>query len=94
MRLHNLIRFLNNLNNNTELYLRINGTDFPMSKVTITADECLIYPGERIMTKKRFYSIIRQLHVHNLPLWIIDNDKKIPAYGIQISIEHGRATLM
>ncbi|GAA3631885.1 hypothetical protein GCM10022297_08760 [Lactobacillus hamsteri] len=94
MRLYNLIEFLNNLNEDTELFLRIHGQDYPLSKITITADECLLYPGKQAMTKKRMYKMIKNLHRHTSYIWMMNGKEKIEAYGIQISIENYSATLM
>lgn len=94
MRLYNLIEFLNNLNENTELFLRLNGQDYPMSKIAITTNECLLYPGNRPMTKKRMYKMIKNLHRHTSYIWMMNGDEKTETYGIQISIEKHRAILM
>lgn len=94
MRLYNLIEFLNNLNENTELFLRMHEQDYPLSKILITADECLLIPGKQAMTKKRMYKMIKNLHRHTAYIWMINGEEKIEAYGIQISIEDHSATLL
>lgn len=55
MKLTNLLQLINNLNQNINFFIRINDTRLPLSKITITNTECLIYPGKKALTKLKFF---------------------------------------
>lgn len=94
MTFSNFLELIDNLNQELTFYLRINSTDYPLSKITVAHDEFLAIPGTRAMTKKQIVQLFGKMHQRGLTLWIDNHGQKIPVYGVQISIEAGTATLM
>lgn len=94
MTLSDFLELIKNLNENTAFYLRFAGQDYPLSKINIAAQECDCLPGAQAMTQKQIAKLVKKMHHRRLPLRMIINKQLVPAYGIQISIETGRATLM
>lgn len=84
MRLTDLLQLTNDLNNQTTFYLTIKGKILPLAKLKITADGCLLYPGQHPMSKLKIIHLVKQMHHKGIPLWIMDGKEKIPTYGIQI----------
>lgn len=94
MKLTNLLQLINNLNQNINFFVQINDTRLPLSKITITNTECLIYPGKKALTKAQILSLIKNLHHKGISLKIVDKEKRIPIYGIQINLEKSIVTLV
>lgn len=87
MKMNNFIQLINNLNQDFSFYLQIEEKKYPLSKVTFTANECLLNPGKRVMTKKALFKLIRKIHHRDIAIYIIKNNKKLPVYGIQVVID-------
>lgn len=87
MKLNNFIQLINNLNQDFSVYLQINDQKYPLAKVTLTADECLLNPGTRIMTKKALFNLIRKIHHRDITIFMIKDNKKLPVYGVQVVID-------
>lgn len=94
MKLNNLIELTNNLNQAYIFYLKIHQQRLPLAKVRVTAQACLLYPGRRAMTKQHLFNLIRKIHHREVTVWMVNNQKQIPVYGIQVSIAQKMVTLM
>lgn len=94
MTLPDFLGFISNLNNETKLYLKYHDQLFPLSKLTISANECLCIAGKHSMTKQKVAQLVKNMHQRRVKLWMVINNQKLPTYGLQISIEHGQAALM
>lgn len=94
MTFSNFLELISNLNQDLNFYLRINGKDYPLSKITVNHQQFLAFPGQRSMTKKQIVQLFGKMHNRGLTLLISHQNRKIPVYGLQISIDKGTATLM
>ena len=61
MRLTDLLQLTNDLNNQTTFYLTIKGKILPLAKLKITADGCLLYPGQHPMSKLKIIHLVKQM---------------------------------
>lgn len=94
MQLNNLIELTNNLNQAYALYLKIHQQSLPLAKVTVTAQACLLYPGKRAMTKQHLFNLVRRIHHRQVTVWMVNRQKQIPVYGIQVSVDKKIVILM
>lgn len=94
MRLTELLQLTNDLNPQTTIYLTAQGHPQPLAKLKISQSECLLYSGNKPMTKKKLNNLIQHLHDHELPVYFLNNQIKIPIYGIQILPESNSIILM
>ena len=60
MRLTDLLQLIDDLNLNTSFYLKIAGKTMPWGKLTLAGEKCLLYPGQKALTKKK---IVRELFI-------------------------------
>lgn len=94
MTLPDFLGFISNLNNDTKLYLKFQDQLYPLTKLTISAEECLCIAGKRPMTKDKLAKLVKNMHQRRMQLWMVIGTEKIPAFGLQISIDEGSATLL
>lgn len=92
--MNNFIQLINNLNQNFSIYLRIKQEVYPLTKITFTANECLLYAGQRAMNKKQLFNLIRNIHHRNIAIFMVKDEQQLPVYGIQVAINEKRVTLM
>lgn len=93
MRLTDLLQLTSDLSNQTTLFLTVHDQIQPLAKLKISSSECLIYPGQKPMTKAKMTYLVKNLHGRSIPLFIQNNDEKIPVYGIQILPENNSIRL-
>lgn len=94
MRLTDLLQLINDLNTNTNFYLKVNDQILPWGKLTIENDRCLLYPGQNAMTKSKLIKLVGRIHGRGIPLVVIANDQEIPLFGLQIRENTGSVVLM
>ena len=68
MRLTDLLQLINDLNINTTFYLKIDDKVVPWGKLTLVDGRCLLYPGEKAMTKANAKLRFR-FFIQNTPLF-------------------------
>lgn len=88
MRLIDLLQLTNDLNDQINIFLTIHQQIKPLAKLKISSSACLLYPGQKPMTKAKMTKLVKNLHGRNIPLYIIDQQEKINVYGIQIVPEN------
>ena len=84
MRLTDFLQLTNDLNNQTSFYLTIAHKNVPLAKVKITSTACLFFPGKKPLTKRKFSSLVKNIHGRSIPIYISYQKEKIAVYGIQI----------
>lgn len=94
MRLTELLQLTNDLNSQTTIYLSVQGQPKPLTKLKIFQNACLLYSGNKPMTKKKLDNLIQHLHNRELPIYFSNNQIKIPIYGIKILSESNTIILM
>lgn len=94
MRLTELLQLTNDLNSQTTIYLMVQGQPHPLAKLKISQSACLLYSGNKPMTKKKLNNLTQHLHNRGLPVYFLNNQIKIPIYGIRILPESNTVILM
>lgn len=94
MTFNNFLQLIDNINQDFYFYVRVNEKDLPLSKITVSSDGFLAYPGKQAVTKRKIIKLFKNMHNRGLSLFIFYNNQRIPVYGIQISIENTSVTLM
>lgn len=94
MRLTDLLQLINDLSLNTAFYLKIDQQLLAWSKLTLENGQCLLYPGQKPMTKAKLIKLVGQMHNRGIPLLVVINQQKYPIFGLQIQEEQQRAILM
>lgn len=84
MRLTDLLQLTNDLNDQILIFLTVRNQVKPLAKLKITSEECLLYPGQKPMNKRKMVYLVKGIHGRNIPLYVVDNGQKISVYGIQI----------
>lgn len=94
MTLTNLLQLINDLNPNYEIYLRIKNQDYPLAKIKVGANNCQLLGGKSALNIRQLIQLVKNLHRRGIPLQIINDEKSTSVYGIQISLEKFRITLI
>ncbi|CCI85961.1 hypothetical protein FC52_GL000551 [Lactobacillus pasteurii DSM 23907 = CRBIP 24.76] len=94
MTLNNFLELIRNINQNSTFYVKVDQKQLPLSKFTLSSSESYFSVGQNPMTKQKFIRLIKQIYRTSLPLYVNYDNRKIPIYGLQISIELGRIILM
>lgn len=94
MTFNNFLQLIDNINQDFYFYVRVNEKDLPLSKITVSSNDFLAYPGKHAVTKRKIVKLFKNMHNRGLSLYIFYHNQRIPVYGIQISIENISVTLM
>lgn len=94
MTLKNFLQLIDNINQDFYLYIRIDGKNLPLSKITVSSGEALAQTGKKPMKKHKIFKLFKKMHDHGTPLYIFYENNKFPVYGIQTSIENSSIILM
>ncbi|MGN1272103.1 MAG: hypothetical protein ACI4T3_03085 [Lactobacillus sp.] len=94
MRLTDLLQLIDDLNLNTQFYLKIAGETMPWSKLTLAGEKCLLYPGEKALTKAKIVNLVGKMHSRGIPLIAVVNDQEYPLFGLQIVDDSPKAILL
>lgn len=94
MRLTDLLQLIDDLNLNTNFYLKHDDQLLKWSKLTITDGKCLLFPGQKAMTKQKLIKLVSRMHGRGIPLLMVIDQKEYPIFGLQIREDSGQAILM
>ena len=94
MRLTDLLQLINDLNINTTFYLKIDNKVVPWGKLTLVDGHCLLYPGEKAMTKAKLIRLVGLLHNRGIPLLIAVDQEEHHIFGLQIKEDNNQIVLM
>lgn len=88
MRLTDLLQLTNDVSDQTVFFLTVNTKIVPLSKLKISSTACLLFPGQKPMTKAKIVHLVKSMHKRDIPLYVKNGEEKIPVYGIQITPEN------
>lgn len=94
MRLTDLLQLINDLNINTTFYLKINDKIVPWGKLTLVDGRCLLYPGEKAMTKAKLIRLVGHMHNRGIPLSMAVDQQERHIFGLQIKEDNNQIILM
>ncbi|WP_308556798.1 hypothetical protein [uncultured Lactobacillus sp.] len=94
MRLTDLLQLIDDLNLNTQFYLKIDGKTMPWSKLTLAGEQCLLYPGKKALTKAKIVNLVGKMHSRGIPLIAVVNNQEYPLFGLQIVDDSPKAILL
>lgn len=94
MRLTDLLQLINDLNINTTFYLKIDDKVVPWGKLTLVDAHCLLYPGEKAMTKTKLIRLVGHMHNRGIPLLIAVDQEEHHIFGLQIKEDNNQIVLM
>ena len=94
MRLTDLLQLINDLNINTTFYLKIDAKVVPRGKLTLVDGHCLLYPGEKAMTKAKLIRLVGHMHNRGIPLLIAVDQEEHHIFGLQIKEDNNQIVLM
>lgn len=94
MRLTDLLQLINDLNINTTFYLKIDDIVVPWGKLTLVDSHCLLYPGEKAMTKAKLIRLVGHMHNRGIPLLIAVDQEEHHIFGLQIKEDNNQIVLM
>ncbi|KRL21123.1 hypothetical protein [Lactobacillus gallinarum] len=94
MRLTDLLQLINDLNINTTFYLKIDDKVVPWGKLTLVDGRCLLYPGEKAMTKAKLIRLVGHMHNRGIPLLIAVDQEEHHIFGLQIKEDNNQIVLM
>lgn len=94
MTFNNFLQLIDNINQDFQIFCQIQDKNLPISKITVSANDFLAIPGQKAITKRKIIRLFNKMHNRGLSLFIFYQDKKMPVYGIQISLEKSQIILM
>ena len=94
MRLTDLLQLINDLNINTTFYLKIDDKVVPWGKLTLVDGHCLLYRGEKAMTKTKLSRLVGHMHNRGIPLLIAVDQEEHHIFGLQIKEDNNQIVLM
>lgn len=94
MRLTDFLQLINDLNSETTFYFKIDKKIYPLSKIVLTSEACLLNTHKQALTKANLVQLLGKTHQRQIPIIYKHNDQKFPFYGLQISLNNHTATLM
>lgn len=87
MRLTDFLQLTNDISAQANFFLTINSKTIPLSKLKISSSACLLFPGQKPMTKAKIVHLVKNMYKRDIPLYILNGQERIPVYGIQIETE-------
>lgn len=94
MRLTDLLQLINDLNLNTSFYLKHDDQLLMWGKLTITDGKCLLYPGQKAMTKQKLIKLVGRMRGRGIPLLMVIDQQEYPIFGLQIHEDTNQVILI
>lgn len=84
MRLIDFLLLIKDLNQNSKLVFLKADKAYPISKIEITSEACVLIPGKEAMQKQKFYFLTKKVKNRQLLVKIQLDHKQELIFGIQI----------
>lgn len=94
MYLDDLLTLISDLHPNFQFFYQTSKTGplYPISKIQVEGDECLLFIGKKAKTVTQIMQLLGKLKSTHIPVYVYLNNsnKKAKIFGVQINLEKGQ----
>ena len=98
MYLSDLLTLISDLHPNFQFFYQIkeNGSSYPISKIQVEGDQCLLLIGKKAKTIAQIKQLLGKLKYADIPVYVYSKelDQKEKIFGIQINLKQGQVYLL